>query len=243
MSNISLDRCLSFIHCQLDPAPPGVMPHNEYHPRPTVTLSRQEGSGAHAVAGALLPLLQEENPDPAARWAVFDKNLVEKVLADHHLPERLAKFMPEDRISEVGDTMDELFGLHPSSWTLVHQTAETILHLAELGHVIIIGRAANVITGKLPNVIHVRLVAPLEKRITYLQQVRNLSAKAAAEAVEREDLGRRRYLRKYFEKDVDDPLLYHLVINTGSVSYQDAAGIIAERVWRLAPVEHTAGVD
>ena len=80
------------------------------------------------------------------------------MLEEHSLPKSLARFMPEDRISEVSDTMDELFGLHPPSWDLVHKTSETILHLAQLGHVIIIGRGAKVITAKLDGVLHVRLV-------------------------------------------------------------------------------------
>ena len=56
-------------------------------------------------------------------------------------------------------------GLHPSSWTLVQQTNATILQLAQMGNVILVGRGATVITSKLNNVFHVRLVGSLEKRI------------------------------------------------------------------------------
>jgi hypothetical protein len=43
--------------------------------------------------------------------------------------------MPEDRVSDLTDLIDEMFGLHPPFWTLVNQTAETILRLAEQGNV------------------------------------------------------------------------------------------------------------
>src|SRR6185369_11998039 len=111
------------------------------------------------------------------RWMIFDRNLVEKVLEDHNLPGRLAKFMPEDRISGVSDTMDELFGLHPASWILVRKISETILHLAEMGNVIVIGRGANVITSKLSHVFHVRLVGSLENRVKHLQELNRVSAR------------------------------------------------------------------
>ena len=140
-----------------------------------------------------MELLQAQAPKAACPWAVFDRNLVQKVLEDHHLPKRLARFMPEDRISEISDTMDELFGLHPPSWTLVHKTSETILHLAELGNVILIGRGAAVITRKLDYVFDVRLVGSVERRVQHLQEREQLSLKAARELVQREDLGRRRY--------------------------------------------------
>jgi cytidylate kinase len=42
------------------------------------------------------------------------------------------------------------------------------------------------------------------------------------------DQGRKRYVTKYYEKDIDDPLLYHLVINTDRVSYPEAARVIAD---------------
>ena len=64
-----------------------------------------------------------------------------------------------------------------------------------------------------------------------------LSAKEARARVHQEDLGRRRYFKRYFNKNDNDPLLYHLVINTGLVSLDDAARIIGDVVLqRPAPV-------
>jgi len=193
-------------------------------PRPRLPRARRH------VARHLVERLQAANPNAVSPWTVFDRNLVGKVLEDHHLPSRLARFMPEDRISELSDTMDELFGLHPPSWALVRQTSETILRLAELGNVILIGRGAHVITSKLPHVFHVRLVGSLARRIQHMQELEHLTYAAARAFVLGEDRGRRRYLKKYFGKDIDDPLLYHLVINTDLVSYDEAARMIAEAV-------------
>jgi cytidylate kinase len=229
---LGFERCLTFINCQLQPAAgkPG-----SGAGRRAVTLSRQTGSGGHAVAERLAEYLQAAFPKDTCPWTVFDRNLVEKVLEHHHLPQRLARFMAEDRTSEIADTMDELFGLHPPSWTLVRQTADTILHLAQLGNVIIIGRGANIITGRLAHVFHVRLVASLEKRIEQVQQMDKLGPKAARQFIEREDRGRRRYLRKYFGKDPDDPLLYHVIINTDLVSYEHAARMIGNAMLSQGP--------
>jgi hypothetical protein len=235
----SLERCLTFINCQLQPAPASGPDESAELRSPTITLSRQTGCGAHAIAEKLIGLLQSVEPPGSCPWTVFDRNIVEKILEEHHLPARLARFMPEDRISEISDTLDEFFGLHPPSWTLVRQSAETILHLAQLGKVILIGRAANVITAKLPNAFHFRLVAPLGMRVENYQHDHEISRNKAVEQVLQEDQGRKRYLKKYFDKEVDDPLLYHLVINTGLVSQTDAARLIASHVFpqigRTAP--------
>ncbi len=226
-TNIRLDSCLSFINSQFLPGtraePPAAV-------RRFVTISRQAGSGAHSVAELLVDYLRAHAPSTPHPWTVFDRNLVETVLADHHLPKRLEKYMPEDRITEIADIMDELFGLHPSSWTLARKTSETMLRLAELGYCILIGRGAPGVTAKLPYGLHVRLIGSLERRVERMQQLENLSRKEAEELVAREDRGRHRYMQKYFHKSVDDPLLYHLIINTDFFSMEEAAQMIGSAV-------------
>lgn len=226
----ALEHCRAFIDCQLEPAK-AWQRLQSVPVRPAITVSRQAGCGALVVAQKLAALLQADSPADDPPWTVFDRNLMEKVLEDHNLPGRLAQFLPEDRITELQDITDELFGLRPASWTMIQQTSETILKLAELGNVIIIGRGANVITAKLPHVVHVRLVAPIETRIQHCQESCNMTPKAAREFCQREDEGRRRYLKKYFNADLEDALLYDLVINTGAaVSFDAAAGLIKDAV-------------
>lgn len=226
--NISFDRCLSFINLQIQPPTTKTRLALPTVPWRAVTISRQTGSGGHALAEELANVLQRTLPGNGRAWTVFDRNLVERVLEDHHLPKRLAQFMPEDRVSEMKDTIDELFGLHPASWTLVRQTSETILRLADMGNVILIGRGASIVTSKLPFVFHVRLVAPLEKRVETIMEARKLSHKAAQALVVSEDRGRERYLKKHFEVDINDPLQYDLTINTERVAPALAACLIAD---------------
>ncbi len=236
-----LERALSFLNCQLQPGGKASAAPEDGAPRRAVTISRQTGSGAHIVAAKLAAYLQTYTPKDACPWTVFDRNLVEKVLEDHNLPQRLGHFMPEDRVSEISDTMDELFGLHPPSWTLVRQTTDTILRLIELGNVIVIGRGATVITAKFDYVFHVRLIGSLEKRVKHVQELEHLSRAAALDIIRREDRGRKRYLRKYFGVDLDDPLLYHLIINTDHVPYDEAARIIGEAVLNRSPMTAPSG--
>ena len=215
----------------------------EAHPG-VVTISRQAGSGAHVVAQHLVERLQARASHSSVPWKVFDHDLVERVIDEHDLPERTATFMPEDRISALSDTLDELFGLRPSSWSLVRQTAETILHLAELGDAVIIGRAGNLITRHIAGALHIRLVGSLEERIAHVEEYLSLDHLAASEYVRTEDLGRKRYVETYYSKDIDDPLLYDLMIDTDRISYGEAARIISEAGaarWETIPVGSASG--
>lgn len=234
---IDFGQCLTFINCQLAPNARAVLSSEHKLRWRVVTISRQAGTGAHDVAEKLAEHLQAFTPKESARWMILDRNLVEKVLEDHHLPPHLAKYMPEDRISELENTLDELFGLHPPMRALLEKTGETILQLAELGHVILIGRGGNIITSKLDYVFHVRLVGSLESRIEYMQADRMLDRKAAEQLVHRVDEGRRRYVKKYFHKDIDDPSLYHLVINTPALGHNVSAKLIAATMFSCADQE------
>lgn len=198
---------------------------------PFVTISRQTGAGGITVSQRLIKFLNEEDKETKALWALFDKNLIAEVLKEHAFPHDYAKYMPEDRISEIKDLMEEMFGLHPSSWTLVHKTSETILHLAKMGNVVLVGRGSSVITKKfLTNGFHVRLIGSLPKRIQHIQDYYQMSWSQAEDFVRKEDVGRKLYLKDYFNKDIDDPLLYDLMINTDNVSYQEAANMIGHAI-------------
>jgi cytidylate kinase len=231
---LGIEHCLNFINCNLQPPSNAAVVSEEKAVKCAITISRQSGCGAHVVAEKLAVYLGARVPAGGRPWTVFDRNLVEAVLADHHMPERYARFMPEDRVSEVQDMIDELFGLHPDSWTLVQRISATIVRLAKVGNAIILGRGANLITADLPHMLHVRMVASLERRVESFQVFEQLSRKEALERIQREDLGRERYLKKHFEKNIDDPLLYHLVVNTDLVSLDDAARLIGDLALRRA---------
>lgn len=219
------DKCQVFLESQLRPE----LRNNSHQELPrlrAITISRQAGCGAAMVAERLAQLLKGRDKATAIPWTIFDRNLIEQVLKDHHLPMQFAKYLPENRVSEIQDAMDELFGVHPSAWKIVEQAAETVLRLVQLGNVILIGRGANMITARLPGIFHVRLVAPEAERIAHARHSYNMSLSEAQGFIAKEDKGRARYLKHYFAADVDDPMHYHLVINTGLVSYEAAAGLI-----------------
>jgi hypothetical protein len=229
---VAVEKSQSFVASQFRDLQARLTSSRSQRGGPALTISHQAGAGAHEIAERLARLLQATEPEGAPTWSVFDRQLVEKALEEHHLPAKLAQSMPEDRRTYIDDVMDDLFGLRPPSWVLVPQIVETTLQLADAGHVILIGRGAAVVTARSLNVFHVRLIASLGKRIERVQQQRGLTAEAAAAFVRKEDRGRQRYVRSNFHTRLDDDLLYHLVINTDRIPSPDAASLIAEAARR-----------
>lgn len=224
--NINIEKCLSHIKRQgafTDENPPGS--------RPAITISRMCGAGGRSVASKLAEYLQA-NAFNGRPWTIFDRSLIEKVLEDHLLPTRLAEYLPESSKSLLAELLDKIRGGRPPVSGMVEQTVETMWRLAESGHVILVGRGGNVVTAGLKSVFHVRLIGSLERRIERTEEVYELSRKDAIAFIKAQDGGRKNYLKQYFGQDVDDPHLYHLVINTDRIAYGDAAKMIGDTVVR-----------
>ncbi len=201
---------------------------------PSVTISREAGAGGVSLGNKLATYLEKEDGNRESVWGLFDRNLVEKVLEDHHLPSKLAKYMEEDAGSEFKAYLGEYLGLHPSISTLIEKTNETIKKLARSGNAIIVGHGANLVTSNLRNTLHVRLTCHLEKRIERIQSYLGVDYTEALEYAKTKERERRDYVKKHFDKRIDDPLIYHLTVNTGVLSDDEVVRIIGDAVLQHA---------
>ncbi|MFZ4778810.1 MAG: AAA family ATPase [Terrimicrobiaceae bacterium] len=234
MNVTPIDKCSSFIN-SLSSRPDG----DPGRPLPVITISRETGAGAVTIAHLVSDILRDRFRDRKQEWAVFDKNLIQTVLDRHELKTSLEKYMPEDIRPLVPDTVEEILGLHPSSWTLNEYTRQTILELAMAGGTIIVGRGGHIVTRHLKHALHVRLVSPLEKRIRHIQSFYKIDRNAAVEMVRRKDKGRERYISEVFQSRIADPLAYHMTLNTGSLGFDCSAEIIAAAAQELIKKANT----
>src|ERR1039458_3107691 len=81
---------------------------------PFVTISRQTGAYGITVSKDLCEYLQKNERRTKCVWTVFDKELIEKVIQEHDLPQTVLSYLSEDTVSEIQDMIEETLGLHPS---------------------------------------------------------------------------------------------------------------------------------
>jgi cytidylate kinase len=194
----------------------------------SITISREAGAGGLTIAGMLADRLTTDQPaSTSTPWAVFDSNLAKQVLEDHKLSPGLEAFITEEAKLPIEEIVEEVLGLHPSRWTMVQHTTKTILRLASLGHAILVGRGAHIITACFQNVLHVRLVSPFSTRVRHTADSHHVSDAEAAVMLRDRDDSRRRYVRVYFNSDIDNPSRYDLTINTGRLGFAGSVDMIA----------------
>jgi len=203
------------------------------NPGPCLTISRQSGIDTIKLCKNLVQELKLYYP---SEWCFFDKDLISKVINDHSLPERIQKFLGEERIPFLSQMLNELLGIHPPMMELMHKLTSTIYHIAELGYAVIIGRGSNIITSNLKNSYHIRLIAPAENRMQNLIRSGNLSRDEANKILLKEDEVRRDFLYRNFRQNIDDPNLYHQIINCSKFTCEELVNVIVDGVKNKYPV-------
>lgn len=206
---------------------------SEQPDHPFVTLSRLTGTGGVDFPERLVQKLNEQENKVENNWVVFDKDVLELVLVEHNLPKEITKFMPEKKISEFQDVIEQLFGLHPNEHKLITKVSDTILHLSHFGHVVFVGRGSNIITSKSNNGLHIRLIESLDSRIERIMDFFKLKRGEALKLIQKEDKNRETYIKKYFNKDINNPGLYSLVINFKDFKPEDVLDMIVQEVHKL----------
>jgi cytidylate kinase len=105
--------------------------------------------------------------------------------------------------------------------------------------VVLVGRAAPAVLGRQQDALHVRLVAPKPFRAENAARRLGITAAQACAMLDETDRMRARYHREYYHRDWNDPLLYHMVLNTGLIGFTGATEIMVERAralgWDAAP--------
>jgi cytidylate kinase len=196
-------------------------------PQPVITLSRQRGAQGSLIAHKTAEFLNRKSLDKRP-WIVLDRSLAQLVADDHHLSQQISDFLTDEQKASIRDRVEQLVGLQPSRWTVVEKMTQTIMRLAEMGRVIFVGRAANIVTAHLPQVCHVRIVGSMDRRVQRVAESMKLSPKEAHALVCKADADRADFVSRYFHVDVSDPTLYDLTINSDGVSVGKAALLIVQ---------------
>ncbi len=193
-----------------------------------VTLSREYGSGGGEIAARLAQRIG---------WQVVDHEVVVRVAQQLHVSEADAEAYDEHVESRAARILNSLRLLQPMMPVLdVPQTMTSrAFHEARCrvidgavasGQVVIIGRGAQAHLADRRDVFHVRIVAPLEARVTYVMRREGRDEAAARQRITRKDEERRRYLQTFYGREPSDAGLYDIVLNTGIIDLDGAVDVL-----------------
>ncbi|GAC1376285.1 MAG: cytidylate kinase-like family protein [Ktedonobacteraceae bacterium] len=202
-----------------------------------VTIARQFGSGGSDIARLVAQI---------GGLAYIDQQIIAEVAQRSGVDLEYATHQDERTVGMVGHILDAMqasnpFNLHyntlrhPASaqtqskeLNYLHVTQRVILELATQGNAVIVGRGSQFLLHNAPRTLHIYIFAPLPYRIETIIKQFQLNRQDAIQLIEQRDHEQDIYLRRYYGTDGHQPGLYHLLINTGLFSFENAADFICQ---------------
>ena len=173
---------------------------------------------AVAPAVTLIALTQETG----SRGAEIADGVAQKLGLKIIDAEMIAKNVAR-RLGVAEEAVLRHFNGSPSLWDrwlvnsrkLSHYTTEEILRLAEQGKALIQGWGAVILLRDIPQVIRVRVCAPMDYRVRVMMEQRGgNNAEATRAEIERFDAAHARATRTLLSVEREDSNLYNIVLNT-----------------------------
>jgi cytidylate kinase len=174
-----------------------------------ITISREPGSGGNVLAKLLAEKLN---------FDLFYQEVVHEIAESARVSARLLETLDEKGVSVLEDWISSL--VHKEYlWSdqYLQHLMKVIGTIGKHDQAVIVGRGANFILPP-DKRLSVRLVAPLETRVKNVAKDFNVGTEEARRRVIRTDSDRRAFIRKYFNSDIENPLNYDMVLNTGTLS-------------------------
>jgi cytidylate kinase len=198
-----------------------------------ITISREYGAGASDLAAMLSARLE---------WPVLDRDLVRQIAEQLQLDPRIVEGLDEYPPTFMARIAAGLLITPPE--TLVAVDASNVMSpdavaeaarkaiekAAQSPPLIVVGHGAQCIFRGRPRALHIRLLAPLDSRVSRVCAREPADPPEAAPRARRVDHARAEYIRRYYQSDWRDGLLYDYQINTGRVSIEEAAEMIVRVV-------------
>lgn len=199
-----------------------------------ITISRQFGAGGRTIGEKVAQKLgyRYVHEDIIKEIALKAKCSDEKIKAmERRGTSKLSRFLDKIVSASYIDRLIAEDYKYVDESTYVDAVKAVMLDLYEKDNAVVVGRAGQFILRGKPNAFHVLLVAPLEFRIKFLVDHYYLKSSQAEKAIKRADTIRGRFLSFFApESEHDNPLHYHLTLNTEWVSVDKAVELIEKLI-------------
>ena len=209
---------------QSDHYPLHLRPLEQAPPSFTIALSREAGSGGAPVAAEIGRRLN---------WPVYDNDLLTQLAKDLRVDVHRLREIDERPGSRLVECLEAFASASTvSEVTYFRSLLRLMLTLAARGACVIVGRGATI---ALPpeTTLRVRLVASRDDRIKAVAQELGMDRASATRFVDNRDRDRIRFIKDHFHKDLADPLLHDVTLNTSRFSVDECAAIAIESLARM----------
>lgn len=170
---------------------------------PWIAVSRQLGSGGDAVPARL---------GSALAWQVYDREILTAIAAGTHRAEGVFERFDEKGVRHIGEYIAPLIlPEDPGQSRYLVELARVARQLGRAGRAVLVGRGVNFLLEPRYG-LRVRCIGPVDQRAAALERAEGLAPEDAKRRIEQSDAAQRIFVKQAFNRDIDDPAGYDLVL-------------------------------
>lgn len=176
-----------------------------------LTISRQYGSGGREVGRAIAKAMDYDYIDR--------QRIVEDMRAEGKLWKDKAEYFDEN-YPDIWERNDWAF----RGFVALNQSH--FLQHAVKGNAVIMGRGGNFLLKQFPFVLRVRIIAPVERRISNIMEREDTNSENARYLIDKVDSEMAKAVYLIYGRNMDDPKEYDMVFDTSQRSQDDIVTIL-----------------
>jgi cytidylate kinase len=170
---------------------------------PWISFSRELGSGGDALARLA---------GDSLGWRVYDREILSAVAEETHCDTLLVERFDEKGVREVGEYLAPLIlPDDPGQARALIGLRNVIRRIGRDGRAVLVGRGANFILHPSGG-LRVRAVGTPAERAEALARAEGIAIHEAQRRVAKSDAAQREFVRQAFQREIDDPAGYDLVL-------------------------------
>ncbi|MDQ7799336.1 MAG: cytidylate kinase-like family protein [Candidatus Edwardsbacteria bacterium] len=216
---------------------------------PVITISKEHGAGGKQISQDIARALGYE---------LVDKAMIVKVAQNAKVTAEKVEKFDQEGYDSMSKHLNSLLLANPSLYSglgfempmagpgmlpagydffdaeqYLKFTQSMMDNLCSKGKVVLVGRGSQVFLSDKPDCLHLRLAAPLDYRIKRVMEKQAVGEKEARDLIHKKDRARSSYIKDFYQRDWNDPALYHLIINTARINSQGIIAIINEAIKQI----------
>jgi cytidylate kinase len=195
---------------------------------PFITISRQTGCNGSGIAADLVKVLKKEGKP----WKFINKEILEESATKLKMdPSRIKYVFESKKRTHADDVIAALSSRYYKSDKVVRNTITKVLrHYAQVGHVIMVGRAGVATTEDMQGGMHIRLIAPYAWRVNSLKKRKSFENIAVEDFIREHDKKKKKLIEDFCGKNINE-IEFDLTINCASFNRAQLIDLIVQAMW------------
>ncbi len=180
-----------------------------------ITISRQIGSFGNEIA---------QKSTNRLNYSLIDINSINEMVSNY------SSDFSKEMIALADESRPGFFDRFFYQQSVYSNLISALIYeAASKDNIVVVGRGGQFLLRNQPSVIHIRIIAPFDLRVSRVKDRQKLKHELAEDMVKKIDLQRAEFIRYLFQADVSNPEWYDMIINTGKFDVESTVDVLVNK--------------